>query len=38
MCYCLSGYVIPKIDEPRGEKEIFDGQAGRKQRAKCGSI
>jgi len=34
----LSGDVMPKIDEPRGEKELFDRQAGKKQCAKCGSI
>jgi hypothetical protein len=34
----LSGDVMPKRDEPRGERGLCDKQAGKKQHAKCGSI
>jgi len=34
----LSGEVMPKRAEPRGDRELVDRQTGKKQQAKCGSI
>ena len=34
----LSGDIMPKRDEWRGDREFFDKQAGKEQHAKCGSI
>jgi hypothetical protein len=38
MFFCLSDEVMPKRDEPRGDKELFDRQTGKKQHAKGWSI